>query len=230
MSENAPPDTARILRRARVLAALGHRGMLEQEKDRRRALEVRGKMLAWLESEELEDELEDDEETRVGTPIGQLGPQATVDCVWRFEGAVVLAWALSLAELPPHDRVADVGALSRALAIGSPGGALAPTLRSGRELDRGRERAFAIHWRLTELRLRPGTLDFAAFARSAWFGPLDVDPRILIDGDLGVGGAPLARADAKAIGIATSIARERHQAFNWLNGDDPTYSEVDVST
>ena len=230
MSENAPPAPDRILRRARVLAALGHRGMLEQEKERARALDARGKMLAWLEREELEDELEDDEETRLGAPLGQLGPQATVDCVWRFEGAVVLAWALSLVELPAHDRVADVGALSRALAIGGPGGGLELRPRSGRELDRGRERAFAIHWRLTEFRLRPGTLDLAAFARSAWFGPLDIDPRILIDGDLGIGGAPIARADAKAVGIATSIARERHQAFNWLNGDDPIYSEVDVST
>lgn len=231
MAESTPPDAVRVLRRARVLAAIGHRGLIEQDADRARAAGVRAKILAWLEQEELDDELEEEEQARLEAAVGALGPQATIDSVWRFEGAAVLAWALGRFPLPPHDRVADVGALSRALAIGTALPASEPpTLRRGRELDRGRERAFAIHWRLTEFRLRPGSLDLAAFARTAWFGPLDIDPAILVGGDLGIGGSAIARAEAKAIALASSIARERHQAFNWLNGDDPIYSEVDVST
>lgn len=230
--EHPPPDATRVLARARVLAAIGHRGLIEQDPERARARAVLERIRAWIAGEGLEAELEDDERARLGADAGALGPQATIDCAWRFEGAAVLSWALSLAPLPPHDRVADVAALSAALAIGRPlpDALRAPRLRGGRQLDRMREQLFAIHWRLVEQRLRPGSIDLATFARTAWFGPLEIDPATLVGGDLGLGGAPIARAPADAIARASSIARERHQAINWLSGDDPLYSEVGTDT
>ena len=225
-----PPDRDRVLRRARVLGALGHRGMLEAERDRDGAERLRRTIRAWLAREGLDPELEAHERAALEAPIGSLAPADALTASWRFEGAAVLAWALALYDLPPHDRAADVGALSSALGLGRSDPGTVPRLRSGRELDRGRERAFAVHWRLVEHRLRPGTIDLATFARTAWFGPLEIASTMLADGDLAIAGAPIARADPRALALATSIAIERHQAFNWLNGDDPIYSEVDVST
>jgi hypothetical protein len=106
----------------------------------------------------------------------------------------------------------------------------APSLRPGRQLDRMRERLFAVHWRLVEHRLRPGSIDFATFARTAWFGPLQIDSSMLVDGDLSIDGVPIARAMPKAVQRAASIAQERHQAINWVHGDDPIYSEVEFAT
>ncbi|UJR86282.1 DUF4272 domain-containing protein [Sandaracinus amylolyticus] len=231
-SENQPPSADRVLRRARVLAAIAHRGLIEQDRDRDRARGVLAQIRRWIGNEGLHGELEPEERARIESDVGALGAEATVAAVWRFEGAAVLGWALGLMQLPPHDRVNDVGAVSTALAVGGslPEALRAPTLRSARSIDRMRERLFAIHWRVVEQRLRPGTIDLVAFARTAWFGPLEVDSSMLVDGDLGIDGAPIARASADALRRVTAIARERHQAINWLNGDDPIYSEVDVST
>lgn len=73
-------------------------------------------------------------------------------------------------------------------------------------------------------------MDFVAFARTAWFGPLNIEGIALAESDLSVGGVPIARAAADAIRTASSIAIERHKAFNWLLGYDEIYSEVDTST
>ena len=81
--------------------------------------------------------------------------------------------------MPPHDELVDVPALLRAIGVPDPDRSRAlvdaAELRPPDELQKLRERLFAIHWRLTDWRLRPRSLDFAEFARTAWFGPLDLD-------------------------------------------------------
>jgi hypothetical protein len=217
--------------RGRVLAAVAHRGLIEQDRDRERAGAVLAAIRRWVVSEGLEGELEPEEARRLGAALGTLGPEATVASVRRFEGAAVLAWALGRMPLPPHDRVADVATVSAALAVGQPlpDALREPQLRSARSLDRMRERLFAVHWRLVEQQLRPGWIDLAAFAKTAWFGPLEIEPSMLVEGDLAIDGAPVSRATPDALARATWIAIERHAAINWLAGDDPVYSEVDVS-
>ena len=228
-AEPPPPD--RVLRRARVLAAVAHRGLIEQDRDRDRARGVLAQIRRWIGAEGLHGEVEPQERARLAADVGTLGPEATVASILRFEGAAVLGWSLGLMSLPPHDRVADVGAVSTALAVGGvlPEALRAPALRNPRSIDRMRELLFAIHWRLVEQKLRPGSLDLASFARTAWWGPVELDSSMLADGDLAIDGAPIARATPDAIRRVTSIAVERHQAINWLNGDDVLYSEVDVS-
>ena len=87
-----------------------------------------------------------------------------------------------------------------------------------------------MHWRLTDWRIKPQPMDFAKMAREAWFGPLDVSGVRLIDDDLAIGNAPIARADANAVHGAMSAALERHLAANWLGGGSEVYSETDAST
>ena len=66
----------------------------------------------------------------------------------------------------------------------------------------------------------------------AWakWAPLTVAELDLIDGDLAVQGERIERLSEDQYHMATSIARERHKAFNWLLGFDRIYSLVRTST
>ena len=50
-----------------------------------------------------------------------------------------------------------------------------------------RKQLLGLHWRLRDFTLRPQALDFQAFARDCWFGPLDINPFRLVDDSVGVG-------------------------------------------
>jgi hypothetical protein len=52
----------------------------------------------------------------------------------------------------------------------------------------------------------------------------------LIDGDLAIGAERIDRAPDDSYRQAVSIVQERHQAFNWLLGLDPLYSEITTDT
>ena len=68
------------------------------------------------------------------------------------------------------------------------------------------------------------------FAREAWFGPLAIDGLQLADGDLAVGGEPLARAAPELVQATLSTVTERRLAAAWLSGDDELYSEGSLNT
>jgi len=94
-----------------------------------------------------------------------------------------------------------------------------------------RERLFAIHWRMTEFRLRPGTLDFVDLAvRMPWLSAAAVRALPLVDDDLAIGGIRIDRAPPDAVRTTASIAVERHLAINWLCDGPEIYSATDVST
>jgi hypothetical protein len=69
---------------------------------------------------------------------------------------------------------------------------------------------------------RGWTMDFAEFARTAWFGRLDTSGLRLLENDLAIGDAPLFRGASEAVAAASSAAMERHLAANWLNGGSET--------
>lgn len=73
-------------------------------------------------------------------------------------------------------------------------------------------------------------MDFAEFARTSWFGPLDLSGLLLIGGDLGLGGKRIDKAPAEAVARAHSAAQERHQAANWLCEGPQLYSQASVAT
>ena len=73
-------------------------------------------------------------------------------------------------------------------------------------------------------------MDFAEFAKTAWFGPLPVGGLRLVAGDLEVRGLPVWEAPEEDWREVLSIARERQQAANWLMGQEEIYSEVTCDT
>lgn len=234
--DDPPPPTARrVAQRACALAALTGRALLEQEDPSDPGVEqTRQRILQWVADIDIGDELEPDEWKVLQRPVG-LGPQAdVVNASWRLEGLAVLAWALGVFEPPPYDQLVNPGELLPSVGILNAERARAvidaPSLRPAEELKSLREALFALHWRVTDFRLRPQAMNFEEVARTAWFGPLKVDSFRMIDNDLAVEDQPIARAPRDAVQQVTSAAMERHLAINWLNGDAEIYSQTDVST
>ncbi|MGE3805411.1 MAG: DUF4272 domain-containing protein [Gemmataceae bacterium] len=228
------PTPARVARRALALTAVTLRAILERDKAHPEACNTYAAILCWIDDIGIGGEFEPGEWEVLQRPLGRLDNQMQINSTWRLEGLVVLAWALRRFELPPHDELVDSNPLwsslglfngdaSRALLAGA-------DLRPLEEINELRNRLFALHWRLRNFHLDRQVMDFAEFARTAWFGPLDIRGLPLVDGDLGLQGKRLDRANVNVYSLAHSAAQERHQAANWLYEGPELYSEASVAT
>lgn len=229
-----PPDAVRVARRALALTAVTFRAVLERELDNPEAQPTYQELLAWVDAIGIQDELEPDEWQVLQRPLGRLEQQDQVNGTWRLEGLVVLAWALGRSEIPPLDQLVEMNPLWKSLGILDADEAQSllehPTLRPLDELVEQRDRMFAIHWRLRNFRLRPETIDFANFATTCWFGPLNIRDVTLLEGDLGLQGLRIDKAEPDIVSAANSTAMERHQAANWLCDGPERYSEASTDT
>lgn len=230
-----PPSASRVFRRSAILAAMGLRSLAcaweiaEQE-------EFLPTLQNWLAEMELEEELEASEYETLHTPAGKLEGQSMIDANWRWEGAGVFAAALGLFKLPPLNQIVDVtvcgdacGLLAKRLAFDR----LQENLSFDSSFDRMAfaNQALAIDWRLRQfVQVRQEAIDFVDYSRSVEWADFNLQGVRLADGDLAIGELPIILAAPRDIDLAFSIARERHQAANWLTGWDPVYSQVSIST
>jgi hypothetical protein len=231
------PEPDRVARRALALTALTTRAILEQEVGTPEADETYRDLLAWIDEIGIGDEFEPDEWAVLQRPTGQLSkldPRGHLNSTWRLEGLVVLAWALGRFEIPPHDELVEVNPLWQSLGVFDADASrlllVEPTLRPREEIEALRRRLFALHWRLRNFHLNRKPMDFAEFARSCWFGPLEIAGLPLVDDDLAIGGDRIDRTPRDAFTSAHSAAQERHQAVNWLLRGPDRYSEASVAT
>jgi hypothetical protein len=63
-----------------------------------------------------------------------------------------------------------------------------------------------------------------------WSFESRLDGLEIIDRDLGIEGVRIDRLEYDRFRQLLSIAQERHQAFNWLLGFEPIYSQVTTDT
>jgi hypothetical protein len=231
--EPDPPAAERVAIRALALAALAMRGVLENA-PKKEAAETHGRLVSWAREVGAEAEMEEYEREVLLTPPGSLHPQTQTNAMWRLEGLVVLLWALGRADLPPHDHETDPRAVFPAAGMLDADAArallAAPVLRPRDEIAALRKRLLGLHWRMRDFTIRPQAMDFAHFAATAWFGPMDITSLPLVDGDLAIAGKRIDRAKPPEFGKAQSIAMERHLAVNWLWEGPELYSDADVST
>lgn len=209
-----PPDATRVARRALALAAVTARAILEQDTDNEAAPSTAADLLAWLTDLRIADELEAEELAVLECPVGELEQGPQIGATWRLEGLGVLAWALGKYEIPAHDELVSLDALwesvgllnrdvsSRILAR--------PALRSHDEIAELANRLFAVHWRLRNFHIDPSPMDFADFAATCWFGPLDIAGLPLIDGDLALQGERIDRASEDVFSSALSEIGRAH--------------------
>lgn len=228
-----PPSAGRVAQRALVLTAVVCRSEIEGDAGVAAAERFHQSVIEWVERVGLLAEMEPEELVLVRTPLGKLSERQRLDAGWRAEGLAVLGWALGRYELPPYDMQAEGRAVS--LALGFRGEQAhtvlaSPKVRPRDELSALSARLFTLHWRLRQFSLDKATIDFPAVARRAWFGPLRIDGLRLREGDLDLRGVPVSRAPEAVWREVLSIARERRQAANWLEGENPAYSRVTCDT
>jgi hypothetical protein len=220
------PTARRIAERTIVLCAVAARGFLDAESPAD-AEEMQSDLIEFIERNELVDELEPTEAALLAAPIGSLDRQSMIDSTWRLEGMSVLAWTLGVADIPPHDHAVEgirtcvsLGLLSRE----TPLLLTLPQRRPPEQIARMESRLFGIHWRLVDYRAQSRRLDFRAVAASNWSGVWDLSNVPLVDDDLAIRGVRVDLAEPSARSEAESIARERHQAINWVMGRSSSYS------
>ncbi|RYD82987.1 MAG: DUF4272 domain-containing protein, partial [Verrucomicrobiaceae bacterium] len=165
--------------------------------------------------------------------LGSLDPKALIHGTWRSEGLVVLAWAMGATDIPQHDQLVDPAEVANSIHFLSDDAVQASEdlkLRPAEELGVFSEIQFALHWRIRDFSQWSEAMDFRKFAETSWFGPLRIEGIPLGEDDLAIDDVPIAKAPQERFWQCRSIATERHQAINWLQGWDEVYSEVDTST
>lgn len=230
-----PPTARRIAERALVLSAIAARGEIEGvDTTDPRFVEFCRDVVDWLRELDLSAEVETKEWAQLQTPLGGLAPQEEIDMSWRGEGAAVLAWALGRFVLPPYYRAVDparvadsVGFLDDDLAAEVLEGA---QLRSRAEIEALANLMFGLHWRLRDNARGKAVMDYRAFCRTAWFGPLETSGMEFSKNDLALEGVPVNAASDAQIATVRSIVVERQRAANWLLGQDEVYSAVSCDT
>ncbi len=233
--EANPPSPERVARRALALVAVTARAILEQDdREAEHVKETYADLLTWVKDVEIDEEFEEQERLTLHQRLGQLPSRSQINSTWRLEGLVILAWALKRFEIPPYDQLVNFNAMWKTLGLLNAEVArellAKPEIRSMEEIRELRNQLFAIHWRLRNYRITPKRMDFAEFARTCWFGPLEISHLPLIEGELAIQGKRIDRAAKEAVGTAESIAMERHQAVNWLWEGPEVYSEASVAT
>lgn len=218
--EGNPVSSEQAAARVLAVAAVVLRSVLERDLD---SLDdppaLHQRLLAWVESCSLAHHLEPEKAAHVSAVPGTLEHQQVIDGLWQVEGLELLLWALGKRDLARLTALSDVDTplgLAGVLRKSVLPELISPGLRPLAELEQQQAVQLAVHWRLREYGLRPGKLDFPEFVASATFGPLSLIGVPLAENDLALDGHPLHTAPEQLTSIATSMARERHRAINWL--------------
>jgi len=170
-----------------------------------------------------------------------LSKQRLVDVAWLAESAVCLLWALGyVSELPGYDQEANVETV-KMLPV-EPVNVLIKnaTLRPVDTTMKQRDLAELWHWRARTRQMQeqgktptdlPGGLTIEKIvqmtaAKAAENGTFPAP----IGGDFPAFGKPYRDLNAEEFSRATSIAMERHRAFNWLCGYAPGNSWAETPT
>jgi hypothetical protein len=228
-----PPAPGRVAARALVLAAMSCRGLIEKDAGDPSAEELRKQILPWLDTIGAVAELEPAEAALLSTPLGGLDNKQTINMSWQAEGMVVLAWALSYAELPavhvecdPSDIANGMGFLDerRETPLHS------PQLRESAEIEAWADTYLTLHWRLREFSLRSVTIDFVDYVSKCQWASLRLDHLEVRDRELAIDGTRLDNLESKVFRRILGVTQERHTAFNWLLGFEAIYSEVTADT
>ncbi|HTZ73982.1 MAG TPA: DUF4272 domain-containing protein [Candidatus Aquilonibacter sp.] len=245
----APPDAMAVLRRFIVLKnlfvkalAVPPRGelarlMTQWTPDERAEFEAQLRQAFGNQAEKLGelgvwDEMNEAErEFMCALPL-EIGVQKIIDNMWLSESAVCLLWSLGyVEELPPYDQQSNPQLTNRLPRESMKELESKIALRPVADIQRQREIAELWHWRSRTRSLGNG--EGASFRApngktiekivqlSAQKAAEDGYIPPPIDGDFAAFGKAYRNISDQEYFLATSIAIERHRAFNWLCGYAP---------
>jgi hypothetical protein len=242
--EYTPPSGREVASRVLCLAAIATLGAIAQDVQAGVSPEhsdaVDGGVRDWLQDEGLLDELAPSELAVLEKSLGTWARQELATASWRSESIGVLLWALStVRELPAYDQQFE--RLSELLPVRRPTSEFLGSvqLRPVDALRHGRDVAELWHWRSRTRRLSTDAAFRAAHAdvdldeitsqaAQKAYRAGDIPPPI--DGDLPWRGKAYRNLDPHDYSLATSIAMERHVAFNWLCGYGASWDEPPTDT
>jgi hypothetical protein len=228
-----PPDANRVAARALVLSAVSCRALIEKDAHSAGTEALRQRLVSWLDCIGVTEEMEPAEVILLSTPVGKLDRKTQVNATWKSEGMVVLAWALHCAELPPVHIECDPSDTANAMGFlddrqNTP--LHKPVLRDWSEIESWADIYLTLHWRLRQFSLEASPMDFVAYVSECTWASLRLDHLETVDRDLAIDGVRIDKVENATYRQTLSITQERHQAFNWLLGFEPLYSEVTTDT
>jgi hypothetical protein len=223
-----PPEAARVALRAQAHAAILERTRVENGTTRG-GEGTRLRLRARVDSAGLRAELEPYEAALLDAPFGSLDERDLARLSLHGQALLVFAWALHLAEQPPHDEKGTLGDLFPASEPLPPQLAF-PRLRSLGERIAYLNLTHALLWRIHMLDASPRPMDVleAATDEGFWFGSLSFDGIPLVSGDIAVDGRPIHEAQPERVKVLRHVALGRFFAASWLVGVHPLYSESRV--
>jgi len=196
-----------------------------------------------IRSADLWADLNGDERTFIRSGVLETTEQQRIDASWLAESIVCLLWALGRVDhLPKYDE--ETG---HELIAAHTGGSVrelvkTATLRPQQEIGLQRDFAELWHWRCrTRKLLESGeipsdlgngmtmeTVIGLSAAKAAEAHAFEA----LIENDFPTFGKPFCKMNVTEFAAVTSIAQERHKAFNWLCGyaPDNRWSETPTGT
>ncbi len=228
-----PPLARRVAERMYVLLSLAYRGALESNPEKPERIEKLHRLGEWFWGLEIGHEIEDMERYYLDRNLGEIPHEESQQLAIQFESVMVLAWALRLLPLNPHDEIIQPIKVAETLGLFGEDTHVAidsAELRSFDQIRTAADRIMAIHWRLREYELNPEPINFYDMAKSAWFGELDIRTLPLAENDLAFNGVPISKVDATFRRRCQLGIQWRHRALNWLCGHHVLFSQVDVST
>jgi hypothetical protein len=228
-----PPSAERIAERALVLAAVSCRASIESDSKKKGAEELRNQILPWLAEVGASRELEPEESAFISVPLGGLDHKRALDASWESEAMVVLAWILQCSELPKVHIQCDPPAVADGLGFLCSRQETAlylPSLREEKEIEAKRNTYLTLHWRLRQYSQDHLTMDFRKYVSNCKWADMRLDDLELLDGDLAIEGVSIGKTRYERYREVLSITQTRHQAFNWLLGFEPVYSQVTTDT
>jgi hypothetical protein len=188
--------------------------------------------IARLRKDGLWDIMESQERDFMQVGVMKVTMRDLIDAAWLAEPAFCLLWSLGgVGELPPYDRQADPRAMNHLLEESAEVLAKSATLRLSGELMRQRELAELWHWRARTRQLQesgqklpplPGSMKLAdVIEKTADRAAKDGVFPAPLGNDFPAFGKPYRELTPAQFSRATSIARERQRAFNWVCGYAP---------
>jgi hypothetical protein len=253
---NKNPRAASVMKRALILNAVFITGMTTPAvgSARKDFLDwiLRKRSLAWgpsgqsssllvtdLKTAGLWPEVEEDEQELLLSD--QVSARQRINASWLAESITCLLWSLRMiSDLPHYDWEADASLFSQLRSDSMTELIKHAKIRPKKEIERQRQIAELWHWRArTRFLLESGDSDGQPaggptieqiIERVATRGSRSGRLPEPIARDFPARGMPYCDLSPGEFATLTSIAQERHKAFNWLSGCSPTGRWADTRT
>lgn len=215
-----------VAKRAIILGAIAFRASLEVT-DHPRVVEHSQKLLPWLHTLGIDDELDPIERELLETPLGELSPSQQMDANWASESSSFFCWALNLTG--PLDVLAPANAkrLQELLGVLKPEASSilhSATLRDIADMEAACKQCVLVRSALQEARVAPSVGEIIRRVNRQRLADVGIAAS---DDDMMRASSAVAAMSPDERSRAPGLYFVRDHAALWLFSSRPTYFEAD---